>query len=251
MPLSELDLSAILVIAFAYLLAGVAKGSVGFGLPLIAVPIVASIVPVPTAIALTLAPILISNIHQAASAARPATALRRFWPLILCMVAGSALGAQILTRIDRDSISITVGVLLLGFVASRGLAARLDVPRRAERWLNPVVGLASGLLGGVSGMLGPLFLIYLVALRLTRDAFVGTVSVFYLIGILPLYVTLIASGVIARNEAIISLLACAPLFAGIWAGVWLRGRVSQAGFMRLLLAMICLVGLNLIRRGFL
>jgi uncharacterized membrane protein YfcA len=75
--------------------------------------------------------------------------------------------------------------------------------------------------------------------------------VFYLIGILPLYVTLIASGVIARNEAIISLLACAPLFAGIWAGVWLRGRVSQAGFMRLLLAMICLVGLNLIRRGFL
>jgi uncharacterized membrane protein YfcA len=250
MALSELDLSAILLIGFAYLLAGVAKGGVGFGLPLIAVPLVASIMPVPVAVALTFAPILISNIHQAATVARPASVLRRFWPLIGCMVVGTALGAQILTRVDRDAISVTVGILLLGFVASRGLAARLDVPRRAERWLSPAVGLASGLLGGVSGMLGPLFLIYLVALRLSRDAFVGTISVFYLLGILPLYITLFASGVIARNVVIVSLLACVPLFVGIWAGTWLRGRVSQAGFMRLLLAMICLVGLNLIRLGF-
>jgi uncharacterized membrane protein YfcA len=249
MPLSNLDPFAIFVIVLAYFLAGLAKGTSGFGLPLIAVPMVAIILPVPVAIALTFAPILASNIHQAATTARPILVLRRFWPLIVCMVVGTALGAQILTRVDQNTTSITVGVLLLTFVATRGLAARLGVPARAERWLNPVIGFASGLLGGVAGMLGPLFLIYLVALRLPKDAFVGTVSVFYLIGIIPLYWTLIASGIIARNEAIVSALACAPLFAGIWFGVWLRGRVSQTGFMRVVLAMIFIVGLNLIRRG--
>ena len=99
-------------------------------------------------------------------------------------------------------------------------------------------------------MLGPPLLILLVSLRLPRDVFVGTIALFYLTGIIPLYLTLMASGIFAWDEAIVSTLACAPLFAGIACGAWLRGRVSRTGFMRLLLAMIFVVGLNLIRRGF-
>lgn len=250
MPLNELDPFAVLVIAFAYFLAGISKGAIGFGVPLIAVPLVATVLPVPVAIALTFAPILSANIHQSFTAARPATVMRRFWPLILFLAVGTALGAQILTRVDQGTISIVVGIVLLVFVVSQGFDLRPEVPEMAERWLGPVVGLASGLLGGIAGMMGPPFILYLVSLRLPRDAFVGTVSLFYLIGIVPLYVTLIASGIIARNEAIVSALACAPLFAGIVLGAWLRGRISQTGFQRALLAMIFIVGLNLIRRGF-
>lgn len=250
MTLNEIDLMAVLVIGLAYFLAGISKGAIGFGTPLVAVPLVATILPVPVAIALTIAPILTANLHLTVTAARPAVVMRRFWPLILFLVLGTAIGAQILTRVDQATISIVVGVVLLAFVTAQFLDLRPEVPAAAERWLGPAVGLASGLLGGVAGMMGPPFIVYMVSLRLSRDEFVGTISMFYLIGIIPLYVTLIVSGIIAWDEAIVSVLACAPLFAGIALGVWLRGRVSRTGFQRALLAMIFIVGLNLIRRGF-
>ncbi|MEX2617654.1 MAG: sulfite exporter TauE/SafE family protein [Alphaproteobacteria bacterium] len=250
MILSELDYVALLVIGFAYLLAGLSKGAIGFGLPVIAIPLVATVLPTQVAIALTAAPILLSNSYQALHRADPVGAVRRFWPLIVAMLVGSTIGAQILTRIDQHTASIVVGTVLLCFVCLQGFSIRPEISRRGERILKPFVGMASGLLGGTTGILGPPFLIFLVALRLPKDVFVGTIGLLYFVGIIPVYATLVYTGLIARDEAILSGLACIPLFAGIFAGVWLRGRISAKLFQRVLLAGIFVIGVNLVRRGF-
>ena len=250
MALGELDFIAILIIGLAYLLAGLSKGAIGFGLPIIAIPLVAIVLPAHIAIALTAAPILLSNSYQAFYRADPVGVIRRFWPLIVAMLIGSTIGSQILTRVDQHTASIIVGVVLLCFVALQGFSIRPEISHRGERILKPIAGMASGLLGGTTGILGPPFLILLVALRLPKDAFVGAIGLLYFIGIMPLYVTLVLKGVIARDEAILSGLVCIPLFAGMFAGAWLRGRISAKVFQRVLLIGIFAIGVNLIRRGF-
>lgn len=52
-----------------FVLGGLIKGVSGFGMPLVTVPLIALVAPVPTAVALSLLPIIISNISQGMSAA--------------------------------------------------------------------------------------------------------------------------------------------------------------------------------------
>jgi len=249
MLFNESDTVTLAVIAIAFVLAGLSKGFIGFGLPLISVPICASVVPVPLAIALTAAPILVSNTYQAFHGRRHGVVARRFWPLLVTLVAGVLLGAQVLTRADQDTVAVFVGTLLLLFVTAQFFDFKPNIPARAERRLNPVIGFVAGLLGGVSSMFGSITITYLVALRLPKDMFISTIGVFYLFGNVPLYVTLFFTGVIGRDEIIASVLVCIPLYAGLLFGTWLRGRMSQILFQRVLLIALVIIGLNLIRRG--
>ena len=110
------------------------------------------------------------------------------------------------------------------------------------------MGALSGALGGVSSAMGPLLITYLVALRLTREQFVGSVSVLNLFGALPLYLSLIAVGILGWPQALMSLLALAPVSLGMMAGKQLRQRVSEQRFRTLLLFFLTGVALILLIR---
>ena len=165
MIFSEIDTVTLAVIAIAFVLAGLSKGFIGFGLPLISVPICASVMPVPLAIALTAAPILLSNIYQAFRGGRHGIVTRRFWPLFATLVVGVLIGAQVLTRADHDTIAVIVGILLLVFVSMQFFDIKPNIPMQAERRLNPFIGFVAGLLGGVSSLFGPIAISYLRRVR--------------------------------------------------------------------------------------
>ncbi|MBT5108463.1 MAG: TSUP family transporter, partial [Rhodospirillaceae bacterium] len=97
MTFGEFDSVTLSVIAVAFLLGGFSKGGVGFGLPLIAMPIMANVISIPLAIGLLSVPIVASNTWQAFSSGLHGAMFRRFWTLILALVVATAAGAQILT----------------------------------------------------------------------------------------------------------------------------------------------------------
>lgn len=249
MTFGEFDSVTLAVIAVAFLLGGFSKGGVGFGLPLIAMPIMANVISIPLAIGLMSVPIIASNTWQAFSNGLHGAMFRRFWTLILALVVATAAGAQILTRVDQAPISIFIGVLVALFVFSQAVSLRISVTEKTEARTKPVIGLLSGFLGGISGIFGPPLLSFLVALKLPKDEFMCAVGLIYLTGIFPLFATLIANGVISADDGWVSLAACVPMFVGAYMGAWMRNRVSQTVFQRVVLVMLFLIALNLIRRG--
>ena len=108
--------------ALVLLLAGSVKGTLGIGMPLIAVPMMSLLVPVPVAVALLPLPILIANIWQAFHGGWFWPSVRRFWPLIVCMFAGVMLGARLLASLDRSLLYLVIGI---GVIAAS---------RRASGW---------------------------------------------------------------------------------------------------------------------
>lgn len=251
MIFNEFDSITLAVIGLAFVFGGLSKGFIGFGLPLVSIPVCATVVPVPLAIALTAMPILVSNLYQTFHGGRQGSVVRRFWPYLAPLVVGVLIGAQILARADHDTIAVIVGSLLLVFVTAQFFDIKPDIPAKAENVLNPVIGFVSGLLGGVSSMFGPIAITYLVALKLPKDMFISTIGLFYLVGIVPLYATLVVTGVISRDEIVASVLVCIPLYLGLWFGTWLRGRMSQELFQRALLIALVIISLNMIRGGLL
>ena len=61
--------------------------------------------------------------------------------------------------------------------------------------------------------------------------------------------TLIANGLLGVDEAATSCVAALPTLIGVGLGQRLRGHIPQKIFNRLLLALLFVIGLNLIRRG--
>ena len=240
------SLGLLAMVACAFIAGGLVKGLLGVGLPLVIVPLLALIIPSPKAIALMGMPILLSNLWQSLDGGHIRYAMRRFVWLLVPMVVATALTVRMTLGLPVSTLNIMVAcAVLLAVVLIAWKPASAIAPKHEPRW-NFIVGLLSGALGGVSSMMGPLIISYLVALRLPREQFIGSISVIYLAGALPLFISMVALGILSWPEAILSTLSLAPMFIGMSAGKRLRSHVSEAAFRKLLLGFLTLVGVMLL-----
>lgn len=235
-------------VATAFLVGGLVKGLLGVGMPLVVVPLLALMMPSPKAIALMGIPLLVSNVVQSIDGGHTRYALHRFAWLIVPMVVFTALTVRLTFSLPVATLNTMVACALLLAIAMMVWHPRLEIDARGERRWGLAVGSLSGLLGGVSSMMGPLLITYLVALRLDRERFIGSISVLYLAGALPLFGSMVGLGVMGLPEAVLSGLALLPMFAGMWLGKRVRHRVSEQAFRRLLLAFLTAVALLLLAR---
>jgi len=245
----DLAPAALLFAAAAFLCGGAVKGGFGFGLPLVTVPLLATVMPPPTAISLMLFPVLSANLVQAFQGGYYRSALRRFWTFFITTTMATIVAVQFLATFDVRTTSIVLGAIVILFSLYQIWSPRFEVPRRAEYWLSPLVGVFAGLVGGVTGLFGLPLVVYLVALRLPKDEFVGTVSFWNLFGSLPLFGGLIWHGYLTLPIAAASGGGALVSILGVWAGTWARRYLPQAVFRRILLLILVLVGANLIRRS--
>lgn len=241
-----------LVIAICLLAAaagGVVKGVSGFGLPMVAVPLMAHFVPAPAAMALLSVPIVASNVLQAANAGVLARIGLRLWPLYAMVVVGIVAGTRVLVSVSPRTLDLVVGGSMLAAAAARLARPSFAVAPRAERWAGPAVGLFAGFLGGVSSMFGPPIIVYLNMLRVPKDEFVVGLSAAYVIGVVPLNLALVEHGWLGRWELALSCAIVLPVALGMGLGRLLRDRMSSRGFEWLVLFVLVLSGFSLLVRG--
>lgn len=230
----------------AFVLGGLVKGTLGVGLPLVVVPLLSLVAPSPTAIALVSVPVVASNIVQVWQAAPGSRQVKRFWPLIVCLVIATALTVPMTLALSPRALNAMLAVAVLLAVVAMAFNPTLTIQPGHEKLASAGVGLLSGLLGGVSSLTGPVVITYLSSLRLSREQFVGTISVIYLFGMLPLYLAMAAVGRLGVSELGLSLVACLPMFAGMAVGKRLRYRLSEAVFRKLLLGFLVVVAIALL-----
>lgn len=249
MSLADLSLSLLIFGAATFFVGGAVKGIAGFGLPLVAVPILANAVDPKVVIALMAVPVLASNLWLSVRGGRLGEMLRRFWPLLVTMVLFTVVGAQLLAWIDAGTASLLLGLAVLLFCASQIMPAVRKVPPRLERWLSPVVGGVAGLIGGISNFFGPVLIAYLIALRLPKDAFVSSLTLFFVVSAFPLYGTLAVGGILDREVLLASMAATVVVFIGVAVGARLRRIIPEDSFRKALFVILALIAFNLIRRG--
>lgn len=247
---SSIDWLVVAIVIGAFLAAGTVKGVLGVGLPMIAVPLIASATSPAQAIALASVPVVVSNAWQSFHGGHTSACLRRFWPMLTAVVIGTLIGVQILATVDARVVSGILGVVLVVFTALQALPRTLELGPRSERWLGPPLGLIGGVLGGMSSLFGPLLILYLVALRLPKDVFVAAVALLFFTGSLPLFLGLVAHDILSPHQILLSALSALPVIAGLVIGRLLRQRIPQALFEKALFAVLVVIGLNLIRRAF-
>ncbi len=244
-----LGIEVLAAIAVVLLLGGTVKGAMGVGLPLIAVPGMAMLVDVPTAVAVMIVPIVVSNLWQALHLGWPGALLRRFWPLILTMIAALWWASGFVATADARLLSGILGAMVILFAGLELASVRIRVPPGGERPAGLIVGALSGITGGLSTVFAPPLILFLVALDLRKDAFVQAIGTLFFVGSAPLLAFYGLHGVLNGDNVWLSALACVPVLGGLAAGQRLRDRIPQERFRRLLLVLLLLIGANLLRRA--
>ncbi len=238
------------IFVLTFLAAGLVKGVTGMGLPTVAMGVLATTMPPAAAAALLVVPTFVTNVWQMLGGTGMRALLRRLWAMMLCVVVGTFLGTRLLVSIDPAWSARLLGLALLGYALHALLAPALSVPARLESRLSPLIGLATGLLAGATGIFTVPAVPYLQALGLQKEDLVQALGLSFTVSTSALAGGLFAHGALAMDQLGLSLLALVPALAGMWLGARIRHRISPQSFRRCFLLLLMLLGLEQMLRSF-
>jgi hypothetical protein len=224
------------------------RSAAGFGAVLVAMPMLAFIMPVSTAVSVTTALTAITSVHQVSRGWRR-VAWRHFVIMAFYSAVGIGLGFYFIKMLDEHMLRRGLGVFLILY-SIYALATAKASPRISSRWqgaLAASTGITAGLLGTLFGAgVGPIYVIYFNALRLEREIFRVTMSMVVLLGGAARIAGYASFGFYERSSIALIALGLPLVVIGSWLGDRVIRRVDPYIFGRLVGGLIMLSGVALL-----
>ena len=241
----------VLAVASTFFLAGIVKGVTGMGLPTVAMGLLGTLMPPVVAAALLIVPSFVTNLLQLLAGPRLGALAARLWLLLLGIVVGTLAGSRLLVHGGAGWLTTGLGAALMVY-AGLGLSARqMTVPQRLESRWAPLVGLATGMITGGTGVFVIPAVPFIQALGLGKEDLVQALVLSFTVSTMALAAGLAGGGAFRLSGLGWSSLAVAPALLGMWVGGRVRLRVSEVKFRRWFLICLWVLGLDLALRRFL
>lgn len=219
-----------LLVVSTFLLAGAVKGVIGLGLPTIAMGLLGLAMSPAQAAALLIVPSTLTNLWQLATGGHLRVLLRRLGPMLVMIFVSTLLGSAWVGINSGPWAVHALGAALVVY-ALYGLAGpALRVAPEREGWLGPICGLVTGLVTAATGVFVMPAVPYLQSLGLSRDEMIQALGLSFTVSTLALAAGLAGQGALGGQALGASLLMLAPALLGMFAGQWLRQRISAALF---------------------
>ncbi|MGE0845649.1 MAG: sulfite exporter TauE/SafE family protein [Flavobacteriaceae bacterium] len=235
----------------SFLLAGVIKGIIGIGLPLVSIGLLTAMIGLKPALAIAAVPIILANAWQATTGGDFRPLFARLWPFMVGLFAFTFVGVWLLASADPHRISSVFGIVLITYSTVSLAGFQVPPPGRHEKWMTPLFGAVSGVINGLTASYVVPGILYLQALGLPRDRFVQGLGIVLCSGGAALALALGGNGLITRELGLMSLFALLPTFAGLLVGRRIRRRLSEQAFRRVFFLFLLALGVYIIARAFL
>lgn len=236
-----------LVIAGAFIVAGIAKGAIGIGLPPIAIGLMTLALPLGDALAIMAIPTLTTNVFQAFYGHRFFALLRRFGTMAAAAVIGVIAVAVTLGKLGTAGTAGWLGLLLVLYALLALFAWRPVMPRAAEPWANPLIGLATGAVTGATGIAAVPFLPYMQSLQIPKNELIQALGILFVFLTGALAAALVQQNIFDTANTIGGVAAIVPTFLGVWIGQKARHAASPETFRKIFLFGMLALGLHMAR----
>jgi len=234
-----LTTDAILVLTAIFLLGGVVKGTVGFGLPTIGIGLGAMVVDIPTAMLLIAVPTVVTNLWQIVVNGDPWAIGRRLWVFLLSSVSLIPVGIAVLIYVPDLPYEQLLGLVIVLYsvwtLVGKDLVLSEPNSKRYAIGSGAVNALITGLTGCFSG--------------LSKTDLLCAMGLLYLLSAIGMSGSLWALGHATRSVSLWSLAACVPVIAGVALGTFIQRRLSEGLFRKIFLLAFTLIGVALMVVG--
>jgi len=231
-----------LIVLVAYLIFGIS----GFGSTLIALPLLAHVMPLKIAIPVVVVLDCVSAISMGLKL-RADVWKAEFVPMLPFLIVGLLIGAFVLLRVPTQWLLLGLGCFVLAFGANylidRSSAIRLP------RWSVVPVGLFAGTTSSALGVGGPIYVFYFTARGATPQQIRASVPAVFSFTTVA-RIAIFAGVGLFNVQVLITIALLLPVMAlGLWCGHRLHGRLPRDQAIRIIGALLLLSGASLIVRA--
>ena len=241
------DPTSLAILCVGLILGGMIKGATGAGLPIIAVPFIASVFDIRVAVILLVVPNFFTNIWQMVKYRPHNTEPELAARFALYGAAGAIIGTSLLAVAPTTGLSLLAAFTVIFYVGLRLVKPSFKLPlETAKRRVN-LVGVVAGSLQGAIGLSGPVSITFLHSIHIGRETFIYTISVFFaMMSVIQVPVQLVL-GLATVKLFLLSTLALIPITIGLFVGHWLGKKMNSAHFDRTILCLLILLALKMFR----
>jgi uncharacterized membrane protein YfcA len=247
MPISDLLQPHILILApLIVFVAYVVFGISGFGSTLVAVPLLAHILPlkfvVPFFVLIDCAGAFAMGLRLRADVMRRELAL-----LLPFMLLGSLFGVYMLVQVSPELLIGGLGLFVIFFGVSYVVKRGRGFP--LPRWAAAPIGTFGGATSAMFGIGGPVYVFYLAGRNGAPDQIRATMPMIFMFTTVARILLFIAAGLYSP-AALITALALMPVMAlGVWTGHHLHLNLSRDTVIRVMGALLVVSGISLLLRA--
>lgn len=246
--MEQLSVLQLLFCAVVVMLAFAVRGGAGFGGGAIAVPLLALVFPLPVTVPVVTVLNMLSSVGHGVAAWR-SIVWREIWRILPGSLLGVFAGIYMLTLFDPQPLARALGVFVMLYALYVMVFAG-RTPEIPQRWMLPVAAItsvAAGIVGSLfGGAAGPLYVIYLNAARISRDAFRVTITTIMLFQGLTRIAGYAMLGLYDRQVLLLLAVALPVMIAGSWLGSRVVRRFDAVLFSRAVGAVLLISGAALI-----
>ena len=239
----------LMLVGGAFLLAGIVKGTLGLGLPMIVIVLLVGSIGLQSAIGLILLPSIAMNLWQALVGGSFFELLRRLWPMFLMAIAGVWVGVQVLAMSDAALLLSVLAVVLIIYSGWSLAKAQVPPPGRYEVVLSPLVGFSAGMVFGMVGNFMVPGVLYHQALALGRDRLVQALGISFVVISVTMMVMMARYEMVDRATLLVSAAAMVPGFIGMAIGQWLRRFLNEEQFRQLFFVGLLFGGIYMLAKA--
>jgi len=243
--LLQFDGPVLIAVVCVILFAGLVHGTLGLGFPMVATPILATMMDVRSAILLTLLPTMAVNIASIINSRSSLASTRPFIPLVGFTLLGSIAGAAVLAVTDPAPFRILLASLILLYLWSS--------LRISRQWLddNAMIamagfGIAAGLAAGTTNVMVAVLIIYFLSMDTARATMVPTLNACFLVGKASQILVLAIAGLVGFGLIIETTPLALAAIAALLLGQRLRSRIEVATYQSILRKLLLVLAAILI-----
>jgi uncharacterized membrane protein YfcA len=226
------------------------RSAAGFGAGLIAIPMLALILPVSTAVSVATVLTTLSSVQQVSREWRQ-IAWRQFLIIFLYSMVGVALGLYFINLLDENILRRCLGIFLILY--SIYAISATGTPRLLPRYWHGPLGAGVGIVGGLCSALfgagaGPIYVVYFHILRLEKEVFRATMSAVVVLSGAVRIIGYESFGFYGQSTIVLLAVGLPLVVVGSWFGDRLVYRLDARSFSRLVAAIMLLSGITLVIR---
>ena len=240
------DLITIIAIFTAFALGGILKGATGAGAPIITIPVIAAFYDVRIAVIIMVIPNLLTNIGQLYQFRK--TILPSFFTVSFALGGGigAFLGTILLVSLPIKILTLSVAIIVIIYILLKIAVPSWKLVYGKAKKLVFIMGAGGGILQGSAGLSAPISITFLNSMKLERNQFIPTISVYF--GVMSIFQmpTLYYYDFLNIEIIIVSIMSTIVLMCFMPLGSWIAKSISKETFDKVTLMLLGFIALRII-----
>ena len=244
------DLITIIAIFTAFALGGILKGATGAGAPIITIPVIAAFYDVRIAVIIMVIPNLLTNIGQLYQFRK--TILPSFFTVSFALGGGigAFLGTILLVSLPIKILTLSVAIIVIIYILLKIAVPSWKLVYGKAKKLVFIMGAGGGILQGSAGLSAPISITFLNSMKLERNQFIPTISVYF--GVMSIFQmpTLYYYNFLNLEIILVSCISTLVLLSFMPIGSWIAKSVSKESFDKITLILLGFIAFRIIYLNF-